>query len=253
MNSATWFVEQNGRRWVAKAVAPYDRDAFAGGLAVAAELDRRGIPSGRPEPTKDGALLVNGVALLAFVPGEPLRTTDQQRIGATLGRVHTALDGAEIERADRFHWVDPEAGHLHIRPWLRPAIRSAVEAYENLGHLSWGLLHADPSPDAFRSGRTTGLIDWAAALYGPWLYDLASAAMYLGGVKPATDMIDAYLETGPLDRAEVDHGLDVMLRFRFAVQADYFARRIMRHDLTGLDGPAGNDKGLEDARQGLNA
>src|SRR5689334_22330031 len=76
MNSATWLVEQDGRRWVAKAVAPYDRDAFAGGLAVAAELDRRGIPSGRPEPTIDGKLAVEAgdetIARLAFVPGEPL-------------------------------------------------------------------------------------------------------------------------------------------------------------------------------------
>jgi homoserine kinase type II len=256
MNSATWFVEQDGRRWVAKAVGPYDQKAFAGGLAVAAELDRRGIPSGRPESTRDGALLVNEVALLAFVPGEPLTNQDQKRIGATLGLIHTALDGVEIDNAERFHWVDPDADHLDIRPWLRPAIREAVGAYERLGHLSWGLLHADPSPDAFLFDKTTGqcgLIDWAAALSGPWLYDLASAAMYLGGITKSADMIDAYLETGPLDRAEAERGLPAMLRFRFAVQADYFARRIMRDDLTGLDGPAGNEKGLADARRGLNA
>ena len=38
-----------------------------------------------------------------------------------------------------------------------------------------------------------------------------------------------------------------MLRFRFAVQADYFARRIAANDLTGIDGPAGNERGLADA------
>jgi len=31
------------------------------------------------------------------------------------------------------------------------------------------------------------------------------------------------------------------------VQADYFARRIVERDLTGIDGPADNGKGLEDA------
>ena len=32
----------------------------------------------------------------------------------------------------------------------------------------------------------------------------------------------------------------VMLRFRWAVQADYFAHRIADHDLTGISGPADN-------------
>jgi homoserine kinase type II len=35
------------------------------------------------------------------------------------------------------------------------------------------------------------------------------------------------------------------------VQADYFARRIAGRDLTGIDGPADNEKGLEDARRWL--
>ena len=41
-----------------------------------------------------------------------------------------------------------------------------------------------------------------------------------------------------------------MLRLRWAVQADYFARRVATDDLTGIDGPAENEKGLEDARRG---
>jgi hypothetical protein len=43
-----------------------------------------------------------------------------------------------------------------------------------------------------------------------------------------------------------------MLRFRWAVQADYFAWRIANHDLTGITGPAENEKGLDDARRWLN-
>ena len=42
-----------------------------------------------------------------------------------------------------------------------------------------------------------------------------------------------------------------MLRFRWAVQADYFARRITGNDLTGIAGPEENEKGLEDARRAL--
>jgi hypothetical protein len=42
-----------------------------------------------------------------------------------------------------------------------------------------------------------------------------------------------------------------MLRFRWAVRADYFARRITENDLTGIAGPEENEKGLEDARRAL--
>jgi hypothetical protein len=42
-----------------------------------------------------------------------------------------------------------------------------------------------------------------------------------------------------------------MVRFRWAVQADYFARRIAYGDRTGSSGPADNQAGLEDARRHL--
>jgi hypothetical protein len=49
-------------------------------------------------------------------------------------------------------------------------------------------------------------------LHGPLLYDLASAAMYVGGLDQAEDLIEAYLRRGPLARAETSHGLAAMLR-----------------------------------------
>jgi hypothetical protein len=54
-----------------------------------------------------------------------------------------------------------------------------------------------------------------------------------------------------LSRREADEGLRPMLRFRWAVQADYFAFRITGNDLTGISGPHENEKGLEDARRAL--
>ena len=113
---------------------------------------------------------------------------------------------------------------------------------------------ADPAPEAFRLDSATGrcgVIDWSYLLHGPLLYDLASAVMYVGGPAHAAELVTAYLRHGPLDRAEVAHGLDVMLRFRWAVQANYFAWRIARNDLTGISGPEENEKGLEDARVAL--
>ena len=199
------------------------------------------------------------MGLLAWVPGEPLTGEDEherQLLGTTLGRVHQAAAGLDVPVTQRFHWVDPASAHLSLRPWLRPAVTAAVAALERPGWPAWttGLLHADPAPEAFRLDPATGrcgVIDWSAALRGPLLYDLASAVMYLGGPGRATAMTEAYLASGALSRAEAEAGLALMLRFRWAVQADYFARRITAGDLTGIAGPHENEKGLEDARRAL--
>jgi homoserine kinase type II len=72
--------------------------------------------------------------------------------------------------------------------------------------------------------------------------------MYVGR---GGELVEAYLREGALTRSEVERGLSPMLRFRWAVQADYFARRIVEDDLTGISGPQENEKGLDDARRRL--
>jgi hypothetical protein len=66
--------------------------------------------------------------------------------------------------------------------------------------------------------------------------------MYLGGPGHAQELVRAYLDEGVLGPAEVQHGLAVMLRFRWAVQANYFACRIAENNLTGIAGPEANEK-----------
>jgi Ser/Thr protein kinase RdoA (MazF antagonist) len=263
MGSATWFIDRDRDRWVAKAVAPTAGRQFTGGLGLARWLERAGIPAGAPVPATNGQLAVDvgagWLALLTWVPGHPLTGQDsaeQELIGTTLARVHGALAGHPAQGAERFHWVDPEAGYLSLRPWLRPAISAALGELgaADPDGMSWGLLHADPAPGAFRLDPATGrcgVIDWSYLLHGPLLYDLASAVMYAGGQDHAHELIRAYLREGTLDRAEVHGGLAPMLRFRWAVQANYFAWRIAENDLTGISGPQDNEKGLEDARRSL--
>ncbi|KAB1110177.1 phosphotransferase enzyme family protein [Micromonospora aurantiaca] len=263
MNSATWFVSEVGERWVAKAVAPGSRRSFISGLEAAAHVEAAGVPAGTPVVTRHGSLVadVDGVplGLLNWVAGSGLlgRSPDEQRlIGATLARVHAALRSVTIKDADRFHWVDARAPHLAVRPWVRPSVTAALAGYEALdvGSLSWGLLHTDPAPEAFRLDRKTGecgLIDWSIAMSGPLLYDLASAVMYVGGIDNADYLVEAYLESKTMTRAEVEHGLTAMLRFRWAVQADYFARRLVTDDLTGITSAADNEVGLENAHRWL--
>ena len=265
MNSRTWIVDGSGHRFVAKAV-PVERAAsFEAGLATATLVEEAGIPAGAPVLTRAGrrsAPVENSVvAVLRWVEGAELtgESVEERRlIGSTLGRAHLALAGLETPGAGRFHWIDVAAAHLGSRPWVRPAIEAAIAAYHAMRpeSLTWGLLHTDPAPEAFRLDPTTSecaLIDWDLGMVGPLLYDLASAEMYVGGPHRSSPLIDAYLETGALRPEEVDRGLKPMARMRWAVQADYFARRIAKDDLTGIDSAAENEKGLEDARRGLNA
>ncbi|MEV4139804.1 phosphotransferase [Dactylosporangium sp. NPDC049742] len=253
MNSRTWFVTAGGVRYVAKCAAG---DWFPGGIAVADALARRGFASGAPVRTTDGRLTIpatSGVAqggrlaLLAFVDGTA--TEDPGRIGARLAEVHRLLRGVTVDGEVAMDWVDPGAAHLGLRPWLREAVAEAVHALHAQGPLTEGLLHADPAPEAFVGH---GLIDWGVALRGPLLYDVASALMYLGD-DAGDAFLDAYGRAGTIPDGELRDALPVLVRFRYAVQADYFARRIAGDDLTGIAGPAENEKGLEDARRALRA
>ena len=265
MGSRTWFVDLDGHRWVAKAVAAGDGSQFAAGLGIATLLEQIGIPAGAPVPAADGRLAVEmgsgRLALLTWVPGQPLvgqTTAEQEVIGRTLAAVHKALADVRVAEARRFHWVDPDAGHLEIRPWLRPAVKSALEELAGVvpDEMTWGLLHADPAPEAFRLDPSTGrcgVIDWSFAIEGPLLYDLASAVIYVGGPDHAEALVSTYLGTGVIGGDEAARGLAPMLRFRWAVQADYFAWRIANSNLIGISGPHENEKGLEDARRALSS
>ncbi|GAB3827142.1 phosphotransferase enzyme family protein [Dactylosporangium cerinum] len=254
MNSATWFVTTDHGRYVAKAVTgsvitPADPALwFRGGIAVADALAAQGFRSGAPVRTTGGALTVpwegGALAVLTMVPETPAE--DQRAIGTTLAEAHRLLRDVSVEGEVGMDWVDPDAAHLGLRPWLRDAVAGAVRDLAAAGPLTTGLLHADPAPEAFIGG---GLIDWGVAMRGPLLYDLASALMYLAG--DGAGFLTAYRAGGAVPDAELRDALPVLLRFRYAVQADYFARRIVMNDLTGIAGGADNERGLEDARRGL--
>jgi Ser/Thr protein kinase RdoA (MazF antagonist) len=259
MNSHTWFIRSGPDRYVAKAVPGAAHRRFVSGLAVASLVRAAGIPSGSSVPARDGRPFVeiagHTLALLTFVRGSELRGEDgreQRLIGSTLARAHGALIGQGLADADRFHWIDPDAAHLQIRDWLRPAITEVLASWEGLppASLTWGLLHTDPAPEAFLLDADTGvcgLIDWDTGIVGPLMYDLASAVMYVGGPDHAMVLIDAYLGQRVLDRSEISRTLEPMLRMRWAVQADYFARRLSTNDMTGIADPQENEQGLDDA------
>lgn len=249
MNSATWLATSGAERVVLKAVG-LDDAAFEPGLQLAVRLDDAGVPTGRPRWSKRGRLVerVDGrqVAVLEYIDGDELVPADQVAIGDVLGRVHSAAPLESGETADWLRFLLPFEGSLDLESWIRPAVEGAVADAIALGPVSWAWLHGDPAAEAFRrqaDGRVA-LIDWGSAMRGPILYDVASAAMYVG--RP---VVAAYLGQRPALADEILHGLDVFLRVRYAVQAGYFAWRITTNLLTGISGPADNLKGLADARR----
>ncbi|HEU4348986.1 MAG TPA: serine kinase, partial [Actinoplanes sp.] len=69
-------------------------------------------------------------------------------------------------------------------------------------------------------------LDCGASGTGPLIYDVAAAVAYAGGMDASAELLDGYLAAGPVQRDEMDAALPVLLRFRWAVQADWSARRL---------------------------
>jgi Ser/Thr protein kinase RdoA (MazF antagonist) len=257
MNSATALVTAGEHRYVAKWVPDAARHALLSGAWLAEKLAATGLVTGPPRPAVDGSLVValagGWCALGDFVPGAPLtgETDRDQRDQATiLAAAHAAT--IRPATAPFFAWLRADLPSLDVEAWVPPAVAAALAAYAALPQLTHAWLHTDPAPEAFRrDGDAVGLIDWTGAEVGPALYDVASAAMYLGGLEDAGVFLDTYSASGVLHEGELAH-LRVLLRYRWAVQAAYFADRIVAADVTGSD-EAGNRKGLADARRGLEA
>jgi Ser/Thr protein kinase RdoA (MazF antagonist) len=252
--STSWRVTVGEDRYVAKQVPLGRRSAFEAGLAVAEYLDALGVPAGCPVRAADGALSVvvggGALALLRWVPGRSLTTddpVDQQWLGETLAVVHRMLRGFSHPGLAKHPRVRPDAAHLDVEPWLRPAVASAVQAVTRLcvtDQLTYGVLHGDPAPDAFRLDARTGriaLLQWGSVGTGPLVYDLAAAVISAGDA-----IVDGYLRRAPVTQSECSAALPVMLRLRYAVRADWHAARLARGAATAAD-----HDGLRAARAAL--
>jgi len=237
--SNAWDVSVGDDRYLARLVDNGVRQPVEAGLAAAEHLLGWGIAVGAPVRTLGGGLTATtpggALAVLRRVPGRPLAggdPLDQQWWGDRLGAVHRALQHFHHPGLRPWNLVDPDAPHLAVEPWLRPAVADAVTATTRLtvtDRLTYGVLHGDPSPGGFvmdaETGRT-GLLDCGASGTGPLLYDVAAAVAYAGGMAAAAELLDGYLAAGPVHQDELDAALPVLLRFRWAVQADWSARRL---------------------------
>jgi Ser/Thr protein kinase RdoA (MazF antagonist) len=238
----TWLVTSGGERYVAKLVPEADREQLQVSLAVAEHLDRIGYAVGGPVWSVDGMLAVpvpaGALALLRYVPGRPLDgadPVDQLWWGDLLGAVHRGLAGFSHPRLVRLRPLDPDLPHLSLEPWLRPAVATATAALVRLtvtDQLSYGVVHGDPRPGSFRidpgTGRT-GLVGWDSVAIGLLVFDLANAVAYAGGPERATELLEGYRSAAPLPAGELEAALPVVLRCRWARQAERCARLIAVH------------------------
>jgi homoserine kinase type II len=259
LNSTTWMVTVDTGVWIVKAVPATEAAQFNAGLAVAAHLEAAGLRAGAPRVTRIGdlsmAMADAQVAVLPLIAGraiDPINPAEQQLWGAALGRAHCVLrSAARPAGVMDWHWVDVMAAHLGVQPWVRPAVREAVaevSAVQQRMPLTTGLLHADPGPNSFlieASGRVA-VIDWGAVTWGPLLYDVASPRLCLQDDAGFGGFLSGYLGMVPLPAEELT-ALPTFVRFRWAVQADYFARRLWTRDSTGLADLTDNEKGLAEA------
>jgi Ser/Thr protein kinase RdoA (MazF antagonist) len=237
--STAWEVLARGERYVARLVEEPARQPVEAGLAAAEHLRGWGIEVGVPVRTLGGGLTARtgdgALAVSRRVPGRSLAgadPVDQQWWGDRLGAVHGILQDFRHPGLRSWTLIDPDAPHLDAEPWLRPAITDAVTATTRLmvtDRLTYGVLHGDPAPAGFvvdpDTGRT-GLFDCGASGMGPLVYDVAAAVVYAGGPSAAAELLDGYLAASPVDPDELEAALPVMLRFRWAVKADWAAQHL---------------------------
>ena len=239
--SRAWAVSAGDDRYLARLVDEPARLSVEAGLAAAVHLRGWGVAVGVPVRTLGGSLTAQtpggALAVLSLVPGRPLAgadPVDQQWWGDRLGSVHRALQRFHHPGLRSWNLLDPEAPHLRVEPWLRSAVAGAVTATTRLtvmDRLTYGVLHGDPAPGGFvvdpDTGRT-GLLDCGASGTGPLIYDVAAAVVYAGGADASAEFLDGYLAAGPVHQDELEAALPVLLRFRWAVQADWSARILAR-------------------------
>jgi Ser/Thr protein kinase RdoA (MazF antagonist) len=261
LNSATWLVEDGERRFVAKAV-PLAENLLAG-LTVAEGLSHHGFRSGPPRRALDGSIVVQTaglhVGLLRWEPGDPVdirRPEQLEAVGRALARAHRLTRAMpRPQNLPRWPWQSLGDGHhLDLEPWIRPALAHEIREAElatATGEVALGVVHGDPNRTEFLwtgDRDDVALIDWGACSEGPLLYDLASFHVLSHTTEEQLRvMVDAYMQNAEMQSFELAN-LPRFIRLRWAIQASYFAWRLVNDVSTGGAGREFNDVGLARSR-----
>jgi Ser/Thr protein kinase RdoA (MazF antagonist) len=266
INAQTWKLKTARGNFVAKFA--FDKTAFEGGLDIAEQLELAGFSAGRPIRRRTDSLILlssqGALGVLAFIPGSPLDLAQADGMctwGSTMAILHRALlrlprIPAGVRRWP-WRWLDPPADHVRSRPWLKDVLISVLSQAEQVTttrNLTLGTIHGDGAPIIIDfSTKRLSVIDWGAAMWGPLLYDVASAYWFSvveRGLEPSVfdPFRRAYVDAAPVNDSEWQ-SLDVFIRLRGVVQGFYYAWRCDNNVQTGLNHPADNERNLTDARE----
>jgi Ser/Thr protein kinase RdoA (MazF antagonist) len=267
--SEVWLVEAKGERFVAK-YAYQSQEGFEVGLYAAELAEQYGITSGAPLRTKEGALSlpVEGLhgqneplAILRFVAGEPLQVSEPDAAslyGHLLGRMQRILLDGFGERyiANLLDFILEDDQAVADQPGLARLIHETVTTIRHfeLYHLvTYGVIWGDRM-EIMREKETrqVGVIDWGTIEYGPLLFDVALAALWLfpEGSPAYEEFLSAYLAEAPISESELE-GLNYYKALLWARQARFFAYRVAANVMLGDANPNGNAENLARSRQEL--
>ena len=206
-----------------KRVAETDLPFF---MAVMERLAAQGFPAPRPVAAKSGALIerVAGkpIVVATFLDGMWPRSWGVAHctaLGDALARMHVALEGFAMERANALSvdgWEALISRRLAQAERLCPGLAATIERDMAEVRAAWplhlprGAIHADLFPDNvfFESERLTGVIDFYFACTDALAYDLAvclNAWCFDGpryDVERGRVMIAAYESVRPLSDLE---------------------------------------------------
>lgn len=269
-NSATWLVEADDVRYVAKLADHHDATSFTNGLRIAAYARAHGFAAGAPVPTRQRELtlpLSDGMlAVLEHVPGrhpDPSSPHDMRRAGRVLARAHRTIRQCPVhlgrDHEWPWHWVGECVRTIPMDDRVREAINHVwAEATDAVtgSHLPTTLIHSDPGLECFLLDdgppARDGLIDWATPLRGPVVYDLASVRVILSPQheRAADWCVEGYRAECPAAGDQLPY-LPLFVRVRWMAHAIYFASRIDRGITRGSPTTDANEEGLARAYRGM--
>lgn len=195
-------------------------------MGVMEQLAARGFPAPRPIAAKSGSPIARAAgkpsAIVSFLDGVWPHTWDVthcEAVGDALARMHVALEGFGMERANTLSingWEALLQPRLAEAEALRPGLAALIARDMADVRAAWpsalprGAIHADLFPDNvfFEGERVSGVIDFYFACTDFLAYDLAvclNAWCFDGAhydIARGRAMIGAYENVRPLSAAE---------------------------------------------------